>query len=112
MLSDGPDSTTAACPARSRAASFPARLATQKKLLRQIDDRLQVNVTVANCAEIPQYLLVSDRVALVRAYTAKIFLERFPTLDVCEISFQMSRWSFLIGMPSSKTNSFAGRRWW
>lgn len=91
---------------------IPGEASYTKKLLRQIDDRLQVNVTVANCAEIPQYLLVSDRVALVRAYTAKIFLERFPTLDVCEISFQMSRWSFLIGMPSSKTNSFAGRRRW
>lgn len=53
-----------------------------------------MHVTTANCAEVPQYLLVSDRVALVPAHTAKIFLERFPTLDVCEISFQMSRWSF------------------
>lgn len=71
-----------------------------------------MHVTTANCEEVPQYLLFSDRVALVPAHTAKIFLGRFPTLDVCEISFQMSRWSFLIGTPFSKTNSFAGRRKW
>lgn len=38
-------------------------------------------------AKVPQYLLGTDRVALVPVHTAKCFLERFPTLAVCEIPF-------------------------
>lgn len=36
-------------------------------------------------------LLGTDRVALVPVHTAKCFLERFPTLDVCEIPFHTSQ---------------------
>ena len=42
-------------------------------------------------AEVPQYLLGTDRVALVPVHTAKCFLERFPTLAVCEIPFHTSQ---------------------
>ena len=59
--------------------------------LRRLGHRRQVDVMTSHYAEVPQYLLGTDRVALVPVHTAKCFLERFPTLDVCEIPFHTSQ---------------------
>ena len=59
--------------------------------LRRLGHRRRVNVMTSHYAEVPQYLLDTDRIALVPVHTAKVFLERFPTLDVCEIPFHTSQ---------------------
>ena len=53
--------------------------------------RRRVDVMTSHYAEVPQYLLGTDRIALVLVHTAKVFLERFPTLAVCEIPFHTSQ---------------------
>lgn len=50
-----------------------------------------MDVMTSHYAEVPQYLLGTDRIALVPVHTAKVFLGRSPTLDVCEIPFHTSR---------------------
>ncbi len=59
--------------------------------LRRLGHRRRVDVMTSHYAEVPQYLLGTDRIALVPVHTAKCFLERFPTLDVCEIPFHTSQ---------------------
>ena len=61
--------------------------------LRRLGHRRRVDVMTSHYAEVPQYLLGTDRVALVPVpvHTAKCFLERFPTLAVCEIPFHTSQ---------------------
>ena len=59
--------------------------------LRRLGHRRRVDVMTSHYAEVPQYLLGTDRIALVPVHTAKCFLERFPTLDVCEIPFNTSQ---------------------
>lgn len=59
--------------------------------LRHLGHQRRVDVMTSHYAEVPQYLLGTDRIALVPVHTAKCFLERFPTLDVCEIPFHTSQ---------------------
>ena len=59
--------------------------------LRRLGHRRRVDVMTSHYAEVPQNLLGTDRVALVPVHTAKCFLERFPTLDICEIPFHTSQ---------------------
>ena len=61
--------------------------------LRRLGHRRRVDVMTSHYAEVPQYLLGTDRVALVPVpvHTAECFLERFPTLAVCEIPFHSSQ---------------------
>lgn len=59
--------------------------------LRRLGHRRRVDVMTSHYAEVPQYLLGTDRIALVPMHTAKCFLERFPTLTVCEIPFHTSQ---------------------
>lgn len=59
--------------------------------LRRLGHRRRVDVMTSHYAEVPQYLLGTDRIALVPVHTAKCFLERFPTLAVCEIPFHTSQ---------------------
>ena len=59
--------------------------------LRRLGHRRRVDVMTSHYAEVPQYLLGTDRIALVPVHTAKCFLERFPTLTVCEIPFHTSQ---------------------
>ena len=59
--------------------------------LRRLGHRRRVDVMTSHYAEVPQYLLGTDRIALVPVHTARCFLERFPTLTVFEIPFHTSQ---------------------
>ncbi len=62
-----------------------------KVVLRRLGHRRRVDVMTLHNAKVPQYLLGTDRIALVPVQTAKCFLERFPTLAVCKIPFHTSQ---------------------